>query len=327
MDLPASDPVADAIAEPARVESKATYEDAVDEFRSRNYTYLPLPEDGEYYHVKEGWFGDLRPEQVVAPDEDLLTVMELLREAPFVLVDYGGTDAAGPGGAPSGSGSGDVPAGRWTAGQGSDEGVPELEPSGQGSDEGVPELEPSGQGSDEGVPEREPSEQGSDGDAVDGEPSGRNHGSGYGIITVSDVNKRPTHEMLYPVIAELAGLIARRIEARYDSRELFDLLDDRTVGGWVKDERKDVELHVAESMDLGEMARVLRSSPDELAKSCGFRSPEDLDDLDRIRDLRNRVMHANRSLVRRREDIGTTLETVERAVGLIERANSGAAFE
>lgn len=259
MNLPASDPVAEAIAEPARVETRATYEDAVDEFRNRNYTYVPLPADGEYYHVGEGWFGDLRPEQVVAPDTHLLDVLEVLLEAPFVLVDYG-----------SGSSDGDEPGGP------------------------------------------------ADGD----EP-----GSRYGIVTVSDVNKRATHEMLYPVVAELAALFARRIEARYDSRELFDDLNDRTVGGWVKDERQDVELHVAESMDLGEMERVLRSSPEELAKSCGFRSTEELDDIARIRDLRNRVMHANRSLVRRREDIDEMLDTVERAVGLIERADSGAAFE
>jgi len=281
MDLPESDPRADAIAEPARVERRATYEDALDEFESRNYTYVPLPEDGEYYHVTEGWFGEFRDEQVVAPDTHLLDVLEILREAPFVLVDYG---AGASDGETATRGSG-----RWAA---------------DGSGRGDPDAETAGPGSD------------------DGDPNGR-----YGIVTVSDVNKRPTHEMVYPVVAELAALIARRIEDRYDSRELFDRLDDRTVGSWVKDERRDVELHVAESMDLGEMESVLRRSAPELAKSCGFRSTDELDELAGIRNLRNRVMHANRSLVRHREEIGEMLDTIEEAAGLIERANTGAAFE
>lgn len=255
MNLPESDPVAAAIAAPARVETRSTYADAVDEFEARGYTYVPLPADGEYYHVGEGWFGDLRAEQFVAPDTHLVEVLERLRDNPFLLVEYG------------------------------------PEP---GSD-----------------PE---------------EPTDASREGEYGIVTVSDVNKRPTHEMIYPVVAELASLVAGRIESRYDSEELFDHLEDRTVGAWVKDERRNVHLHIAESMDLGEMQQVLRASNPDLAKSCGFDSTDDLDDLNRIRDLRNRVMHANRSLVRTRDDVDELLDTVRRAAELIERANDGAAF-
>lgn len=245
MDVREREFTVDSIATPARVETRASYADAVADFESRSYTYMPLPETGEYYNVEEGWFRDLRPEQEVGPDEHLLDALELLREEPFLLVDY--------------------------------------------------------------------------------RAAGADHD--YGIVTLADVNGRGTHEMIYPVIAELTSLVADRIRASYDSRELFDRLTDRTVGSWIKDEADGVELHVAESMDLGEMQQVLEGSPERLAKSCGFASKEELDDLDAIRDLRNRVMHANRSLVRERRQIGQLLETLDRAQELVRRANSGAAFE
>lgn len=149
----------------------------------------------------------------------------------------------------------------------------------------------------------------------------------YGFINRSNINKRATREMLYPLIAEFESLIARRIKSDFDSMDLLQKLSDRTVGSWIKDEQRNVELHIAESMDLGEMTEVLNQSDERLAKSCGFESKEELEDIDGIRELRNKVMHANRSLVRNRDDIREMIETIERTQELIRKANSGAAFK
>ncbi len=275
----------DEMATPARVETRKTYQDAITEFESRNYTYMPLPDTDEYYNTAEGWFGDLRAEQRIPPDIPLREALELLCDNPFLLVEYTGEE--------------------------SDDG---------GSDDGAP----NGRRTDESGTDGKDEEGRADPDSAEGRAD---PDSDYGIVTVSDVNRRPTHELIYPVIAELATLFADRIESRYESRELLQRLDDRTVGAWVKDEQRDVELHVAESMDLGEMQRVLRTSPPELAKSCGFHSKDELDDFGPIRDLRNRVMHANRSLVRDREDLREMLDTIDRALELLADANTGAPFE
>lgn len=253
MDLRERDFPVRGIAEPARVETRETHQDAIAEFEARNFTYVPLPKTNEYYHVKEGWIQELWDGQWIEPDAHLFDGLERLCEVPFLLVDY--------------------------------------------REEGTDEAVRAG--------------------AADAE---------YGIVTVADVNKRGTHEMIYPVLAELSALIARRIESRYESRELFDKVSDRTVGAWIKDQADDVELHIAESMDLGEMHEVLAKTNERLANSCGFESKSELEDLDRIRSLRNRVMHANRSLVRERREIDELLETVGRAQELIRKANTGEAF-
>lgn len=233
------------IASDARVETKDTYQDAVSEFADQEYTYMPLPESDEFYHIDEGWFGDLRSEQWIEPDTHLMDTFELLYENPFLLV----TD--------------------W---------------------EDIGESE-------------------------------------YGFINRSNINERVTGEMIYPLLAEFEHMISKRIKSDFESRDLFQKISDRTVGGWIKDEQNDIELHIAESMDLGDMDEVLNKSEERLAMSCGFESKDELDDLGGIRELRNKVMHANRSLARGPDDIQEMIGNIDRIQELISKANSGAAFQ
>lgn len=244
MDLREREYYARSIASDARVETRDTYQDAVSEFEDQEYTYMPFPDSDEFYHIDEGWFGDLRSEQWIEPDTHLIDTFELLHENPFLLV-------------------------------------------------------------------------------VDWVDIGE---SEYGFINRSNINERVTGEMIYPLIAEFEYMIARRIESDFESRELFQKISDRTVGGWIKDEQSDVELHIAESMDLGDMDKILNKSEERLAKSCGFESKDELEDLDGIRELRNKVMHANRSLARGPDDIQEIIENIDRTQELINKANSGAAF-
>jgi len=77
----------------------------------------------------------------------------------------------------------------------------------------------------------------------------------------------------------------------------------RTIGGWYRDRRNDVELQIGEYMNLTEMKQVLSEGRPALYRSCGFEDESEISDLLDIRDLRNKVMHVNRSLVRSRRDI------------------------
>ena len=50
-------------------------------------------------------------------------------------------------------------------------------------------------------------------------------------------------------------------------------------------------------MNLTEMKQVLTEGRSALARSCGLDGKDNLGGLNEIRDLRNKVVHANRSLV------------------------------
>jgi hypothetical protein len=243
MDLRDRNFPASLIAKGAMTETESTYEDRVQDYRQRNFTYIPLPEDGQYFNVKEGWLRPLDEDQWTTPETHLLDVMELLQQQPFLLYE-------------------------------------------------------------------EPDEE-------------------YWIINLADLDKRGTREMLYPPIAELESLIASRIQDHHpDSKEMIDDLSDsainpRTIGGWYRDRRNDVELHIAEYMNLTEMKQVLTEGRPALFRSCGFEDEGEISDLLDIRDLRNKVMHVNRSLVRSRRDIQDVLDAIERTQELITKATGG----
>jgi len=74
-DFPAS-----LIAKDAITETESTYEARVQDYQKRNYTYIPLPEDGQYFNVKEGWIRSLDEEQWITPETHLLDVMQLLQQ-------------------------------------------------------------------------------------------------------------------------------------------------------------------------------------------------------------------------------------------------------
>jgi hypothetical protein len=234
---------ASSIAKEAMTETESTYEDRLQDYRNRNYTYIPLPEDGQYYNVKEGWLRPLDEEQWITPETHLLDVMGLLQQQPFLL--YEGSD------------------------------------------------------------------------------------SEYWIINLADLDKRGIREMLYPPIAELESLIASRLQDHHpESEQMIDDLSDsainaRTIGGWYRDRKSDVELHIAEYINLTEMKQVLSEGRPALFRSCGFEEEDEISDLLDIRDLRNKVMHVNRSLVRSRRDIQDILDVIERTQERITKATGG----
>lgn len=138
----------------------------------------------------------------------------------------------------------------------------------------------------------------------------------FGIITHSDLNKRPVREMVYPNIAQIAAEISDKIEEEYpDSRDLIDQLGEFTVGSWYKNKRDDMQIHISEFMSLSELKTVIENSNNEFIRECGFESKTKVrDDLGSLEHIRNRVMHANRTLVRERNDI----EDIYRRINLTE---------
>ena len=63
-------------------------------------------------------------------------------------------------------------------------------------------------------------------------------------------------------------------------------------------------------MNLIEMMQVIQSSDKGFVENCGFDSKNDVQILNQINGIRNRVMHANRSLIYERKDITEIIEVV-----------------
>ncbi|WP_123621094.1 hypothetical protein [Halorubrum sp. CSM-61] len=128
-------------------------------------------------------------------------------------------------------------------------------------------------------------------------------------------------EMLYRIFAEIAASISSKIENEFpNSEDLLLYANDRSVGDWKKDQIRGVDLHISERMNLTEMERVLESSDSNeyFVQSCGFDSKDDVDLLSTISSVRNKVMHANRSLVHDRDGIRTVLDTIEIGHSILE---------
>lgn len=125
-------------------------------------------------------------------------------------------------------------------------------------------------------------------------------------------------EMLYPPIAELESLIASRFQYHHpESAQMIDDLSDnaitaRTIGGWYRDRKSDVEFHIAEYLNVTGIKKVLSEVRPALFKSCEFEEEDEIRDQLHIPDARNKVMHVNRSLVRSRRDIQGGLDAIER---------------
>lgn len=140
----------------------------------------------------------------------------------------------------------------------------------------------------------------------------------YMIITVADLNRRVVSENIYPLIAELEHELAVGIKEEIESSEpLYHNLPARFIGRREKDKIQDVDLHIVEYLGLTQLVQIIKGRHNLLTK-FGFESASECDDIvGSINQLRNRVMHANRSLIRNRDDIQTTLERVDDAQQLI----------
>jgi len=87
MELRDRDFVAKTIAQDAKTETESTYEERIADYESRNFTYIPMPEDDKFCNVKEGWVKSISEEQWIEPETHLLEVLERLQEQQVLLLE------------------------------------------------------------------------------------------------------------------------------------------------------------------------------------------------------------------------------------------------
>lgn len=143
--------------------------------------------------------------------------------------------------------------------------------------------------------------------------------SGYEMINLSNLNKREVKDFLYPLFSELAEELAHRIEDYYeDSEDMFGMVNEFTLGTWFKARQDDVELHITEFLTLSNMIGIIKGHG-PLMENCGFEDNDEVDKLGGIEDLRNKVMHGNRTLVNNQETLKKHIDRIHRAEDIVER--------
>jgi hypothetical protein len=283
---------------PAEIESLEDYEDQISYYTSRNYTYIPIPSANRYYNTQQGKLVDLDDEQNIRGGIHLMEVLRRLQDHPFLLVDrlkgvrYYVDD-------------GEYLKRRSYGGYG------QIDPDEHRPDEFTEEMDYTAEELKETYPE------------IVEEVIPYDDGGQYAIITIADLNKRGVKEMIYPVISELSSRLAQQIETEYpDSEEIFNWIRPETIGRWQQDKLEDIELHISDYLNLIEMQEVIKNSDGEFVTKCGFSSKNQVQkQLGGINKLRNKVMHANRTLVHEQEDIDDILRRIQRAQDIIANLN------
>ncbi|OUJ18528.1 hypothetical protein AMET1_1447 [Methanonatronarchaeum thermophilum] len=138
---------------------------------------------------------------------------------------------------------------------------------------------------------------------------------GFFIITVADLNKRCVREAVYPLIVDLEKKLSNLIVSSYPNpgdNDLIARLGNHTVGYWYKSKLEGVELHIAEYMSLSDMVNVIQNDK-ELVSQCGFSSKTQFNKhFSGLVDLRNKIMHPNRTLFHSQDDVSKFLGRIER---------------
>lgn len=279
--------IATEISSDARCETINTYEDTIQSYEEQNYSYIPLPFDVKYYDVEHESLEDFRPGQIIDIDQPIIDVINRLQREPFLFTTAYGI------GSPlyEEADDGIERITSWEQSINPEEGM-----------YGVEEFVEKHPDYKEDVLRRE-------------EEVGN-----FQIITYADLNKRGSRGMIYHIIAELEGQLAARIEKqRPESTGLFRDVRASTIGHWQKAKMDGVEVHIAEYMTLSEMKTLIATSSD-LLDDCGFSSRNQFEkQMSGLVKLRNRVMHANRTMVHGWNEVETLAERIERAEELVQR--------
>jgi hypothetical protein len=313
--LEGSSPPAFAIASsPAEVETRKTYEQQIKRYVDLNYTYIPMPRDGAYYDTDQEVICEISPEQHIIENLDLYKVLQLLEEYKFLLINRSGLDRYI---VDNGDVIGKVShlTGDWSDFMNSwvdsdDDNIDDFSEPPADSPDDIPDNK---KYSTFELEREFP-------DLLD-KLRKFEYEERYGIITLADVNRRPVKERLYPIFAELANQISKKIEEEFtDPDELLDPLSADTIGYWYQDQQKELGLHIAEYMSLIEMKQIFKQSSEEFRNKCGFKSNNQVErQLGGIEKSRNKVMHANRTLVQDQGEISTLVDRIDRSQNIIDR--------
>ena len=299
------------IASEAEVERLDTYEDRIPNYENLNYTFIPIPASNQYYNTDEGWIQNINSEQYISPETHLLEVLERLQKEPFLLIDRNFNMFVI---VDSSSGK---PLLIKT--------MPEhLRPI--TTEQFKEEIDFENYDFEENVVDIYTIDKFDQSDLrlnSNQQSLVTPYEDRFAIITLADVNSRRVKDMLYQQIADLVAELGKHIEAEYPEPDsILQHIQPHAIGRWKKDQLQGLNLHIAEHINLMDMMQIIQSSDKAFVEQCGFSSKQDVQNLSSINDVRNAVMHANRSLIHDRKNISKILEAVENCKRITENMST-----
>lgn len=165
----------------------------------------------------------------------------------------------------------------------------------------------------------------------------------YKILTISDLNKRPVRDRLYSYIADLEMSLSELIKEEYPKSEpLAEIVGHTTRKSWESNNEVPPKSHISRFMNLNDMTRLVGDSQ-ALSAKCGFKKNgipideadirEDISKIDseealsRIKKYRNKIIHANRILVRDRGDFEQLITSLQLTYHVLDNISDSYALE
>lgn len=273
------------ISVPTQVEHPDTVTENKYKYKARGDRFIPVPRDNKYYDISEDTTKELSSNMVISRRLDLIKTLYRLRDYPFLLVDSENNT-------------------RFD--------VYDIEDTDE-QDSVTAEADPIERLTAEELKQEYP-EKASEHLTPDEER--------YSMVTLTEVNKRATKVALYPYIASFEGELSEIIEKEYpNSEHLVEVVGDQAQDAWEKNKGTETEVHIAEFLNLTDI-RELISDSTLLSEKCGFESTEDAySKIDNVKTIRNKVMHANRTLIHSSDDLQFLINVLRITADTIEHTD------
>lgn len=136
---------------------------------------------------------------------------------------------------------------------------------------------------------------------------------GIGLLTRSDLNKHPFRAIIYSVLAALETRLAKLVRDRFEDHwawvsRLNEEKQARILGYWELSKRRGIDAGPVSAATLAELLTIVATTT-ELRSLLGYKSRNSFEDeVGRIPDLRNQIMHPVRPLITDADSI-TKLKT------------------
>jgi len=264
------------IASKCNFEQLETYRENVDYYKSKNYSYIPMPADGKYYDVDADSLRDLCDEHWVWLENPVIPEFERLEDHGFLLT---------------------FDPKQWF----------------RVGESGIEVISPRRKSSSEHSVYHNPHELVTDWPEYSKEMYEILRDiEGIYIITLADLNDRRLRAVLYQLIASVEVILSHAIEDVYPTGEdLIQYMSEPSIGRWKKAEYNAGQLHPSEYMQFGELKHIASQSP-EITNNLGYDGKGDFNQkLGGAKDLRNQVMHPTKNLIGNQDDVRELNRTIE----------------
>ncbi|NLV08719.1 hypothetical protein GOC74_02045 [Halomicrobium mukohataei] len=266
----------------AKLDTIENYEQNLEEYRNKRFTYVPLPADKKYVNTEENEVYDFEPEQFIYADSTIYTAIEKLQNQPFLFprmenrIGYDGNELY-------------------------------IQSYGDPREESL--------GSCIEAAENYPDKKEEIINTIEGQRL-------YIITLADlnrRKTKEALYPLLAELESVFASKIGEAYPGEQQI-EVIPELGSGTIDRWGNARKDGLEMHVAEFMTLSEMLKVVGKT-EEIREQFGFSSRNKFDDYTGgLINLRNPVMHSSRTLVHSREDLKKLVERIDRCVELIQES-------